>query len=96
MTEALGDEVLLLSLLETLDRPLDVLGGDHRAGVAVALDLQRRHLEGAHAERVDVDGGREAAGDGVDCNGAILGRDEVHVLDILPTRLHMMIYCIGR
>lgn len=96
MTEALSYKVLLLAFFETLDRPLNVLGRHHCAGIAIALDLQRRHFQRTHAERVDVDGGRETAFDLVDRHGAVLRRDEVHILDVLPTRLHVMINCIRR
>lgn len=58
VTQALVDEVLLLAVLETLDGPMNVLLCDHCAGIAVTLNLKRGHLQRAHAEREDVDGGR--------------------------------------
>lgn len=96
VTQALWDEVFLLSFLEALNRPLNVFWCHHRAGVAVPLDLKRCHLQSAHAERVDVDGRCERAGNRIHGDRTILWCDKVHVLDVLSTRLHMVINRIRR
>lgn len=56
--QTLVDKVLLQWIVQRLDRAVDVVLRDQRAAVAVALYLQRGHFQGAHAKRVDVDGGR--------------------------------------
>lgn len=54
-----ADKVALDGHLEPLDGALDLLLRHQVARVAVrALNLERRHFERAHAERVDVDGRR--------------------------------------
>lgn len=96
MTEALRDEILLLAVLDALDGPVNVLRRHHRAGITVTLNLQRCHLQSAHAKRVDVNGGREGAGNCVDSHGSVLRRDKVHVLDVLPARFYVVVDRIGR
>jgi len=54
--QTLEDEVLLLRVVQRLDRAVDVLIRHQRARVAVALDLQCCHLQGAHSKRVHIDG----------------------------------------
>lgn len=96
VTQALGDEVFLLTVLKALDRPLDVLGRHHSARITVALNLQRGHFQRAHAKRVNINGGRETTGDCVHSDSTVLRCNEVYVLDVLSIRLHMMINCIRR
>lgn len=58
--EALGDEVALLFVFQGVDGACDVLVGYDQPRFAVALDLEGSHLEGADAEREDVDGWRQS------------------------------------
>lgn len=108
--QALGDKVLLLGVLQAVDGAGDVLVGDQHAGVAVALDLQGGHFQGADAEREDVDGRRQrgwmdevffalACAAGNVCSPtltSVLGRKEMHVAHVLAARLHVMVYRVGR
>lgn len=57
--QALGYEVLLLGILQSLDRSCDMLIGHQDARIAVTLNLQCGHLQRTDAKREDVNGGRQ-------------------------------------
>lgn len=60
--QTLIDQVLLQRIVQRLlDGAVDVVLRDQGAAVAVSLYFQGRHLQRAHAERVNVDGGRHGA-----------------------------------
>lgn len=54
--QTLSNEIFLLGVVQRLYGFPDVVVGDDRAAVAVALNFQRGHFQSAHPERINVDG----------------------------------------